>query len=117
MMFEMYGILHILYILSPLFILLPLYFLLRNKSDRLKYWVGVVIGVISLSVIVTRNIDIISNHGFDPQAIPLQVCHFGNIMVFFALLFKNKTLAAVAFCLNFPFAFASVVCISVHNCA
>lgn len=34
---------------------------------------------------------------------------FGNIVVFIALIFKNKTAAALAFCLNMPFAYASLV--------
>ena len=109
MRFELWSIWHFLYILSPFIILGALYFLLKNKTEKTKYIVGVIIGVISLSIITIRNIDIIARNGFDPQAIPLQVCHFGNIMVFLALLFKNKTIAAIAFCLNMPFAFSSLI--------
>lgn len=109
MQFEMWSIWHYIYILSPFIVLGLLYFLLKNKSDKTKYIVGVVIGVISLIIILGRNIDILVRNGFDPQTIPLQVCHFGNIMVFLALVFKNKTLAAVAFCLNMPFAYSSLI--------
>jgi uncharacterized membrane protein YwaF len=109
MQFQMWSVWHILYILSPILILGALHFLLKNKTEKTKYIVGVIIGVISLSIITTRNIDILVRNGFDPQTIPLQVCHFGNIMVFLALVFKNKTLAALAFCLNMPFAFSSLI--------
>ena len=109
MRFELWSIWHFIYILSPFIILGALYYLLKNKSEKTKYIVGIIIGVISLSIITIRNIDIIARNGFDPQAIPLQVCHFGNIMVFLALVFKNKTIAAIAFCLNMPFAFSSLI--------
>jgi hypothetical protein len=109
MQFEMWSLGHALYILSPFIILTVLYFLFNNSSQKTKQTVGVVIGVISLAIILLRNIDITIRNGFDPQAIPLQVCHFGNIMVFIALIFKNKTAAAIAFCLNMPFAFSSLI--------
>ena len=109
MQFELWSFGHILYILSPFIVLFALYQLFKNSSEKTKHIVGVVIGVISLSIIVARNIDITIRNGFDPQAIPLQVCHFGNIMVFIALIFKNKTAAAIAFCLNMPFAFSSLI--------
>lgn len=109
MKFEMWSFGHFLYILSPFIILTALYFLLRDKDEKLKYWVGVAIGIVSLTVIAWRNIDITINNGFDPQAIPLQVCHFGNIIVFLALVLKNKTLAAIGFTFNFPFALASLI--------
>lgn len=109
MQFEMWGFWHYLYIASPFIILTLLYLLLKNKSQKTKYIVGVIIGVISLAILTTRNVDIVMRNGFDPQAIPLQVCHFGNIMVFLALIFKNKTLGAIAFCLNLPYAFSSLV--------
>ena len=39
--FEMWSFGHILYILSPAIIMTALYFLLRNKSYKVKYIVGV----------------------------------------------------------------------------
>jgi len=75
MQFEMWSIWHFLYIISPFVILLALHFLLKNKSDKTIYIVGVVIAVLSLAVISMRNIDILLRKDFDPQAIPLQVCH------------------------------------------
>lgn len=65
--------------LAPALIMTALYFLLRKRSDKVKYFVGVVIGIISLGILLLRNIDIYLSEGFCPGIIPLQVCHFGNI--------------------------------------
>lgn len=109
MQFEMWSFGHYLYIASPFLIFIPLYFILRNRSDKTKYIVGVVIGVISLLILIVRNIDIYINNGFDPEIIPLQVCHFGNIMVFIALVFRSKIATSVLWCLNLLAAFSSLV--------
>ena len=109
MKFEMWSIWHILYILSPALVMTPLYFLLRNKSKKTIYIVGVIIGVLSLAVITTRCIYYYITHGFHPQVIPLQICHFGNIVVFIALIFKSKIAAAIGWSLNLPAAFSSLV--------
>jgi uncharacterized membrane protein YwaF len=85
-----------------------LYFLLRNRSEKTKYIVGAIIGVISLAIIVTRNVDILRD-GFNPQAIPLQVCHLGNIIIFLALVTKNKTLVAIGFLFNLPYAYSAMI--------
>ena len=107
--FEMWSFGHILYILSPAIIMTALYFLLRNKSYKVKYIVGVVMGIISLAILITRNIDIYINNGFDPEIIPIQVCHFGNIMVFIALVFRSKIATSVIWSLNLLCAFSSIV--------
>lgn len=89
--------------------MLILYFALRKASDKTKYIVGVVIGVISLAILIVRNIDIYINNGFDPEMIPIQVCHFGNIMVFIALVFRSKIATSILWTLNILAAFASIV--------
>lgn len=45
----------------------------------------------------------------DPEVIPLQVCHFGNIMVFVSLVFRSKTATAVSWSLNLLGAFSSII--------
>ncbi len=109
MQFQMWSFWHYLYILSPAIIMVPLYFILRNKSYKTKYIIGIVIGVLSLSVLIIRNIDIFVRNGFDPQIIPLQVCHFGNIMVFISLVFRSKIATSVLWCLNLLAAFSSLI--------
>lgn len=100
MAFKMWSIWHFLFILAPIIIFLALYFLLRNKSEKTKYIVGVVIGSLSLACILTRNIFILCRDGLDPQALPLQICHFGNIMVFVSLVFKSKIATSITWTLN-----------------
>lgn len=109
MIFEMWSAWHIIYILSPFIIFAILYFALRNRSEKAKYIVGCVIGVISLGILITRNIDILITEGFHPEIIPLQVCHFGNIMVFIALVFRSKIATSILWTLNMLAAFASLV--------
>lgn len=81
MRFEMWSVWHYLLMLAPALFMTALYFLLRKRSDKTRYIVGVVIGTISLGILLLRNIDIFLSEGFCPGIIPLQVCHFGNIMV------------------------------------
>lgn len=100
MKFEMWSLIHILYILSP-FILFALVFLFTRKaSDKVKYIVGVIIGSISLFIIILRNIDIFVRSGWGVEVIPLQVCHIGSIIVGLALILKKKWLLLVSFCFN-----------------
>ncbi len=81
--------------LAPILIMLALYFALRKASYKTRYIVGVVIGVVSLGILLMRNINIFLTVGFDPEIIPLQVCHFGNIMVFIALIFRSKIATSI----------------------
>jgi len=100
MKFEMWSLIHILYILSPFIIFLGLFLLLRRTSNKTKYIVGIVIGSISIFIILLRNIDIYIRSGWDSEVIPLQVCHIGSIIVGLALIIKSKWLLLVSFCFN-----------------
>lgn len=108
-MFEMWTAWHFVLMLAPIVAILILYFLLRKRSYKTRYIVGIVIGTISLAILLMRNIDIAVRQGFDPEIIPLQVCHFGNIMVFIALVFRSKTATSIAWTLNLLAAYASLV--------
>ena len=105
--FKMWTTWHYVYILAPIVITLILYFALRKTKFVVRYIVGVIIGIASLLVLIVRNVDIYRCNGFDPEIIPLQVCHFGNIMVFIALVFRSKTAGSVAWSLNVLAAFSS----------
>jgi len=107
--FKMWSWFHYLYILSPFIIMAALWLILRKRSEKTKYIVGVVIGCLSLAILLMRNIEIYVTVGFHPEIIPLQICHFGNIAVFIALVFKNKTAGAMAWCLNMICAFSSLI--------
>lgn len=109
MKFEMWSVWHFVLMLAPIIAILILYFALRKQSYKVRYIVGVVIGCISLAILLMRNIDIAVRNGLDPEIIPLQVCHFGNIMVFISLVFRSKTATSIAWTLNLLAAYASLV--------
>lgn len=100
MKFEMWSVMHILYLMLPIAILLVLWLFLNNASGRCKYIVGIFIGLISISIIVLRNVDIYLRDGLNAEVIPLQVCHIGSLVVGFALITRNKSLLITAFCFN-----------------
>ena len=101
MKFEMYSVGHLLFLFLPIVsCVLVWYFLKDNKEKQVLF--GKILGWFSLSIIVSRNIYILFNTGFSPEAIPLQVCHFGNIIIFLSLVYKNKTALVIGFLLNVP---------------
>ena len=100
MKFEMWSIIHFLYILSPFIMFAVLMFSLKKVSEKTKYIVGIIIGAISILIIIVRNIDIFIRSGWGVEVIPLQVCHIGSIVVGLALILKKKWLLLVSFCFN-----------------
>ena len=106
---QLWTIPHFIYILSPFIILCVLYFTLRHKSEKTKYIVGAVIGALSLFVITVRMISYFVDYGFRPHGLPIQLCHFGNIVIFISLVFKSKSFACLGFGLHlFPAMFSIV---------
>ena len=100
MNFEMWSIWHILYIISPFIIVSAILFLIKKSSNKTKYVIGIILGVLSLIIILIRNIDILINSGWNEEVIPFQVCHIGSIVVGLALILKKKWLILVSFCFN-----------------
>lgn len=109
MKFEMWTFGHYFYLLSPFIIFFALYFLLRNRSDKVKSIVGYVLGGISVSILIIRNIDIFVRSGWDVEVIPLQVCHIGSLIAGLALIFKKKWLILTSFCFNMLPAFLAML--------
>lgn len=109
MNFELWSIWHILYIISSGLIFSLIYFAVRNASEKSKYRLGVVLGVISLLILIIRNVDIYLRSGWDLEIIPLQVCHIGNLVTGFALITKRKWLLSTAFCFNAIPAFLATI--------
>jgi uncharacterized membrane protein YwaF len=109
MKFELWSMMHILYMLSPFAIFAVLYFCVKNRSEKTKNTVGIIIGALSVLVLVVRNIDIFARSGWDLEVIPLQVCHIGSLVAGFALIFKKKWLLATSFCFNMIPAFLAMV--------
>lgn len=109
MNFEMWSIWHIIYMISPVLLFSILYLSIRNKSCKTKYKVGIILGIISIMILIVRNIDIYIRSGWDAEVVPLQVCHIGSLIAGFALIFKKKWLIITAFCFNVLPAFLSMV--------
>ena len=109
MNFELWSIWHVLYMISPFVLFLILYFIVRNKDDKNKYIVGVILGVLSILLLVVRNVDIYIRSGWDLEVVPLQVCHIGSLIAGLALIFKKKWLIITAFCFNVIPAFLAMV--------
>lgn len=100
MKFNMWSFGHILYLLSPFIIFTVIYFLIRDKNEKVKYKLGLILGIISVLILVIRNIDIFIRSGMSEEVIPLQVCHIGSVIAGLALIFKKKWLIITAFCFN-----------------
>lgn len=109
MTFEMWSIWHILYMVSPFILFAIIYFSVRNRSDKTKNIVGFILGIISILILVVRNVDIYIRSGWDLEVIPLQVCHIGSLIAGLALIFKKKWLIITAFCFNAIPAFLAMV--------
>lgn len=109
MIFKLWSIVHFLYMLSPFIMFTGIYFLIKNRSDRTKYIVGVVLGSISIFILLIRNIDIFIRQGWEVEVIPLQVCHIGSLVAGIALITKRKWLIITSFCFNMIPAFLAMV--------
>lgn len=109
MKFELWSIWHILYMFSPFIIYAILHFAIKNKSEKSKNVVGIVLGLISISILVVRNVDIYLRNGWDLEVIPLQVCHIGSLIAGLALILKKKWLITTSFCFNLIPAFLAMV--------
>ncbi len=109
MRFELWSVWHYLYMLSPFVIFGAIYFIMRKRSEKAKYIVGIVLGAISVSIIIIRNVDIFVRSGWGVEVIPLQVCHIGSIVAGLALILKKKWLLATSFCFNMTPAFLAMV--------
>ncbi len=109
MIFEMWSVWHFLYMLSPFVIFPILYFAVKNASDKVKNTTALILGIISLSILIIRNIDIYATCGMDLEVIPLQVCHVGSIVTGLALIFRKRWLLLTGFCFNMTPAFLAMI--------
>ena len=109
--FEMWGWMHILFILSPFVLTIILYFSCRKTTFKTKRIVGIVLSILMIAFLLARNIEIFIKNGnqIEPEIIPLQICHFANFIILFAFIFNNKTLFSLSFCLHLPAALMSII--------
>ena len=109
MVFELWSVIHFLYMLSPIILFCGIYFFVRGRSERVKNAVALVLGALSVFIIVIRNVDIFLRTGWNLEVIPLQVCHIGSIVAGLALITRKKWLIATTFCFNMIPAFLAMV--------
>ena len=109
MIFKLWSVVHFLYLLSPFIIFTGIYFLIKNRSERVKYIVGVVLGSLSILILLVRNIDIFIRQGWEVEVIPLQVCHIGSLVAGIALITRKRWLIITSFCFNMIPAFLAMV--------
>ena len=109
MNFELWSFWHFIYMVSPFIIFAVIYYLLRNKSEKTKNTLGIILGGISIFILIIRNIDIFVREGWDLEVIPLQVCHIGSVIAGLALIFKKKWLISTAVCFNMIPAFLAMI--------
>ena len=109
MQFYMWSWMHILYMISPFILFVLIYLNVKNKSEKVKYIVGFILGIMSILILVVRNVDIYTRSGWDLEVIPLQVCHIGSIVAGLALIIKKKWLISTSFCFNLIPAFLAMV--------
>ena len=107
--FKMWSAWHFLFIFSPFIIMAFLYEILKNKSEKTKYIVGVIIGTMCLVIMGVRNINLVITQGFTHEVIPLQICHIGNFVVFIACVFRSKIATSMAFVFHLICAMFSLI--------
>ena len=108
--FEMWTPFHYFMIYFPFVLTAILYYLFRSKSDQVKNNVGIALSVIMIGILIMRNVYIWVDEGaLNPEVIPFQVCHFASFVFLLTALSKNKVWGTIAWCLNLPAGFVSVV--------
>lgn len=109
MKFELWSIWHFLYIFSPFLMFWGIYSLVRNRPEQTRHMVGCILGSISVLILLIRNADIYLRSGWDPEVIPLQVCHIGSVIAGLALILRRKWLILTAFCFHLIPAFLAMI--------
>lgn len=110
MTFKMWSAFHIVFILSPFIFSILMYIYTRKYNYEKNRKIGIILSIICIVFLALRNIEIaINSDGFNPEILPLQICHFANFVLLIAFLRDSKPMFATAFCFNLPCAFLSIV--------
>ena len=108
--FELWSVWHFIYLFSPFVIFALLRFIfIKIGSERATNTASLIIGILSLLILITRNVDIYVRSGWDLEIIPLQVCHVGSIITGLALILRKKWMLITGFCFNMVPAFLAMV--------
>ena len=111
MQFEMWSAFHFFMIFFPFVLAVVLYKITRDKAFAVKQKVALVLGLIMILILATRQIYIFNRDGgLNPEVFPFQVCHFANFtLLIVAINKRHRVTGAIAWCLNFPAGLVSVI--------
>lgn len=111
MTFTMWSFGHIVFILSPFTITYLLHLITRKLNHEQKRKVGIYLSLVAVGILVARNVDFFLHRGrvFDYELVPLQVCHFANLVLLYSFMRRSKVGFSLAFCLNLIAAFLSII--------
>jgi len=108
--FKMWSTFHYFMMIFPFVLAVVLYSLVKDKPEKTKRTVGIILSILMIGILITRNVYIWTREGtLNPEVIPFQVCHFANFMFLVAVLSRNKVWGTIAWCLNFPAGLVSVI--------
>lgn len=111
MTFTMWSLGHYLFLITPFVGIILLYQLTKSYDQKKNRRIGLILSIVAVMILIFRNIEIFVNSGyaFDVEILPLQVCHFANIVLLLAFLSKKQSLFNFALLLNLPAAFVSIL--------
>lgn len=111
MKFEMWSVLHIIFIISPIIFTGILYLFTKNTNKEKLYKIGFYLSLFAVLLLIARNIEIfiVDGYKFSGELLPLQICHFANFVLLYAFWKKDQAFFALAFCLNLPAALLSII--------
>lgn len=111
MTFTMWSLGHYLFLITPFVGIILLYQLTKSYDQKKNRRIGLILSIVAVMILILRNIEIFvySGYAFDVEILPLQVCHFANIVLLLAFLSKKQSLFNFALLLNLPAAFVSIL--------
>lgn len=111
MQFEMWSAFHFFMMIFPFVLGFVLYKITRDKEFTVKRKVALVMGIMLIFILASRQIYIFNRDGgLNPEIFPFQVCHFASFTLFVVAINKNhRVIGAIAWCLNFPAGLVSII--------
>lgn len=111
MKFTMFGLIHIIFMISPIIFVVVFQLISYKKSTRFKLNLGVVVSIIAIIILILRNTEIFFTNGrkFEAELIPLQICHIANFVLLLAFLFNKKSLFTILFTFFLPTAIVATI--------
>ena len=111
MKFEMFSTFHYIFMVSPFVLTAILHYSVKHLSYEKKRMIGIALSIIAVGVLIMRNIDLfhVKHPGYVTELVPLQICHFANIVLLYAFIKDDKSMFGLAFTLNLVAAYMSII--------